>query len=144
MYDLEVAKYILNIRNCTLVIVKNRELIYESNRSGITSLLESIEKFSEELFGSSLADRVVGRAASLLIVYSHIKNVYAYVISKEGLRTLIENNVHTEFKNYVPKILNREGNDVCPYEEFSYSIESIQEAYTKLKQFSQIISNGQT
>ena len=137
MHDLEIAKDILNIQNSALVIVKNKRLIFESNSSGIRSLLEAIEKLHTFLSGSSLGDKVVGRAAALLIVYSKIKNVYACIISTEGLKILMDNNIYTEFKSHVPKILNREGNDVCPYEKFSSSIESIEQAYSKLRQFSQ-------
>jgi len=137
MSDLIIAKKIFAKNNMALVIVKHGELLFESDSSGITSFLGAIDVFGKELFDASIADRFVGRAAGLLAAYSHIKNVYAEVISLEGLKVMEEVKTHVEFKSLVPMILNLEKNDVCPFERYSLGIKSIEESYDRLKHFSE-------
>lgn len=137
MLDLELAKQNLKEKNLSLVIVKEGKIIFESRSSGISGLLQAVEKSKESLFGSSVADRIVGRAAALLLVYSHVKEVYASIISKEGMKVLRENGVPVEYDGLVSKIMDRKGKDICPFERFSLAIRTPEESYEKLKTFAE-------
>ncbi len=134
MQDLEIAKQTLKTKSLSLVIVKDGRPIFESRSSGIIGLLQAVEAHKEELKDSSVADRVAGRAAALLLAYSHVKEVYAVTVSNEGLRVFQENQMCIEYDAIVPKILDRTGKDICPFEKLSLSIVSPQESYDKLKQ----------
>lgn len=68
------------------------------------------------LQGSSLADKVVGRAAAALILLGEMKEVYADVISTPALQMLREHGIHTTFGHEVPFIQNRSGDGCCPLE----------------------------
>ena len=133
MRDLDFAKLALKERHLSLVIVKNQENIFESCSSGISGLLDAVERLSTKLYGSSVADKIVGRAAALLIVYSRIKEVYAVLLSREGLKVLKENNISIEYNRLIPKVLDRTAMDICPFEEFSLTIKSPNDAYRMLK-----------
>ena len=137
MRDLGTAKEILKKRDLSLVIVKEDEILFESRSSGIKGLLQAIDKFEEGLDGSSVADRVVGRAAALLLAYSRVKEVYAATLSDGGLEVLKENSVRVEHDNLVPKILDRKGENICPFEKFSLTITSVEEAYRQLRAFAE-------
>ena len=133
MQDLEIAKQALKTRGFSLVIVKDGRPIFESYSSGIIGLLQAVETHHEELKDSSVADKIVGRAAALLLAYCLVKEVYAVTVSNEGLRIFQENQVRIEYDSIVPKILDRDGKDICPFEKLSLSIASPQESYDKLK-----------
>ena len=137
MRDLGMAKEILKKRDLSLVIVKEDELLFESSSSGIKGLLQAIDKFEDGLDGSSVADRVVGRAAALLLAYSRVRDVYAVTLSDEGLEVLKENSVPVEHDNLVPNILDRKGENICPFEKFSLTITSVEEAYRQLRAFAE-------
>ena len=137
MRDLGTAKEILKKRDLSLAIVKKGELLFESSSSGIKGLLQAIDKLEACLEGSSVADRVVGRAAALLLAYSRVREVYAATLSDEGLEVLKENSVPVEHDNLVPKILDRKGEDICPFEKFSITITSVEEAYRQLEAFTE-------
>lgn len=143
MRDLELAKEILKRKDLSLVIVKQGEPLYESTSSGIEGLLRAIERLRDSLCDSSVADKVVGRAAALLLIYSHVKEVYAATLSNEGLKVLSECNVPVEHEGLVPKILDREGKSICPFEQFSLTINSIDEAYEQLKAFTENLRRKQ-
>ena len=135
MQDLDVAKKILRERNLSLVVVKEGKTLYESSSQGIRGLLRAIESLNKSLNQASVADKVVGRAAALLLAHSHIKDVYATIISSEGLRVLKANRILVEHSILVPQILDREGKNICPFERFSLTISSVDEAYEQLKAF---------
>ena len=135
MLDLEIAKRVLKEKNLTLVIAKNGKIIFQSSLHGIVSLLNAIESLGRNLEEAAVADKVVGKAAALLCAFSRVKSVFALTLSIEGRKTLEGSGIIYEFENSVPKILDKSGKDMCPFEKFSLSIENPKEAYFKLKKF---------
>lgn len=135
MRDLKLAEHRLKEKNFNLIIVKNGRTVFETESQGIHGLLQAIEKLGKELSGSSVADRIVGRAAAMLCVYSKAASVFAVTISEEGRKVLEDNKVFYRFENCVPNILNREGTDICPFEKLVIGLTKPEEAYKKLKSF---------
>jgi hypothetical protein len=133
MRDLEIAKRALRGRELSLVVVKCGRVIFESNLQGLSGLILAIDTLGLNLHNSSVADKVVGKAAALLLAYSHISEVYAEVISKDGLETLDEYGIRVEYASLIPRILNRRGEDICPFEKLSQNLSSPEEAYKILK-----------
>jgi len=62
-----------------------------------------------------------------------------------GLLRAIEKlrGVPVEHEGLVPKILDREGKNICPFEQFSLTINSIDEAYEQLKAFTENLRRKQ-
>ncbi|MCS7119851.1 MAG: DUF1893 domain-containing protein [Nitrososphaerota archaeon] len=135
MNDIEIAKKILVKDNLSLAIVKKGEIIFRSDATGIVGLLTAIERLGEKMHKSSVADRIVGKAAALLLAGSHVDFVYAEIMSNEGLKVLKENNVNLQYGRLVPFILNKHKNDICPYEKFSSLLSSPDEAFEMLRKF---------
>jgi len=134
--DLELAKLKLIEEDLSLVIVKRGEVIFETKKQGITGFLQAIEKQDKNLVAASAADKIVGVAAAMLCVYAGITSVFALTISEEGIRVLEDNNITYLSEKKVPNILNRNKNDVCPFEKLAMASGSSEEAYVKLKSFS--------
>jgi hypothetical protein len=137
MRDVELAKELLGNKSVSLVIVRGGQTLFESGSSGIYGLLQAIEKLKKEMYGSSVADRVVGRAAALLLAYSHVNEVYAVILSREGLGVLQKNGIKVEYLDLVQKILDRMRKSICPFEKFSSEIKSPNQAYELLKDFAE-------
>ncbi len=135
MEDRAIAKEILNTSDLSLVFVKKRELLFSSPSNGISGLLEAIKIRGETLRGSSLADKVVGRAAALLAVYSGVTSLYTPLLSEEGAKVLHEAGISLEYDRKVSCILNRTGSASCPLEEASLSFKTPAEAYSGLREF---------
>ncbi len=135
MRDLEIAKHKLKTENLSLVIVRAGKILFESNLRGVAGLIRAIDDLGPRLSSASVADKVVGRAAALLLAYSHIGEVYAGIISNDGLAALLEYGVKAEYGRLVPKIMNQQGRDLCPLEKLSTTINSPSEAYKKIKEF---------
>jgi hypothetical protein len=133
MQDLERARLRLKEKNLSLVVVKNGKVIFETETRGIKSFLEAIELFGKELAGSSVADRIVGRAVAFLCVYVQVSAAFAVIISMEGVRVLEDNKIFYQFEKCVPNILNQKGNDICPFEKLALTFQTAEDAYRKLR-----------
>lgn len=131
--DLKLAKLTLRESDLSLVIVKKEKVVFDTGAHGISGFLLAIEKLGKELVGSSVADRIVGRAAALLCVYGEVASVFAVMVSEEGVQILRKNNIPYEYENLVPNILNYDRTDLCPFEKLTAGLVNAKEAYKKLK-----------
>lgn len=133
MQDLDIAKNLLKRNNDTLVIVRNGEVLLETDSSGIQGLVAAIEKIGEELKGSAVADKLVGEAAAQLCAYSDVLEVFAVTLSKCGKGVLEKNHIRYEYENLVPHILNLNKTDLCPFEKIVTGSRSPEDAFRRLK-----------
>ena len=130
--DLEIAHLNLIDEDLSLVIVKNGKVLFETEKQGIGGFLQAIEKLDRNLVSASVADKVVGVAAAMLCVYSGVSSVFAQTISAEGIRALEANNIEYLFEKKVSNILNRNKNDVCPFEKLAIASGNAEDAYVQL------------
>jgi len=133
MQDLEVAKKRLNERSLTLVVVKDAEIILETDLRGISGFLEAIKKFGDGLEGTSVADRVSGKAIALLCVYARVNAVYALILSKGAKSVFEKYAIHHEWKELVENILDVKKAGICPFEKLATEISNPMNAYGRLK-----------
>lgn len=131
--DLELAKSKLIDEDFSLVIVKQKEVIFETQKKGIMGFLEAIESLDKNLMDSSVADRIVGVAAAMLCVYAGVASVFALTISKKGRKILRDNNIEYRYEKTVPNILNRNKEDMCPFEKLAMISVDPEDAFDKLK-----------
>ncbi|MBE6345881.1 MAG: DUF1893 domain-containing protein [Lentimicrobiaceae bacterium] len=125
-------KDILLKENHSLVIYKNNASVITSNDRGVNSLIKFIEEDKSQLSGSLIADKVIGKAAALLMIYAGVKEIYAPIISKPALQTLLKHNVKIYYDKEVERIINRKGDGLCPMETLCLDIEKPEEAYLLL------------
>ncbi len=105
------------------------------SRRGVADLFNLVADEPDFLRGASVADRVIGRGAALLLVKGGAREVYAQVISSGALEVLRSVGIETSFDKEVPNIINRTGTDICPVEKLTASTSSPDEAYERIKQF---------
>ena len=131
--DLNLAKQRLIQKNLSLVIAKNDRVLFETEAHGISGLLKAIKQLQDNMAGSSVADRIVGRAAALLLVYSGVVAVFAVTASDGGIEVLKNNHVFHEFGRWVPRILDSKRVNVCPFERLVAKFSDPKQAYEELK-----------
>jgi hypothetical protein len=114
--DIEVALGELKGGNYSLVVVKDGRMIAGKTGRGIAPLLQLVNEASDMLKGAVLADKVVGRAAALLVANKSLKLVYSPVMSHGALQVLDSYQVPYAYGTLVSFILRRDGNGQCPLE----------------------------
>lgn len=84
---------------------------------GVADLYDLLSCGSGILYGSSVADKVVGKGAAALMVLGGVSDVYAEIVSMPALKMLKDNGIAVSFAQVVPNIINRSGDGLCPVEK---------------------------
>ena len=133
MHDLEIAKNQLYDKQLTLAIVKNGQVLFQTDSHRISGFIGAIDKFGAQLNGASVADRVAGKALALLCVYAGIREVYAEVLSRKAKAVFEENKVAVEWKELVDNVLDLNKTDTCPFEKAAAGISDPKGSYGAFK-----------
>jgi len=115
----------------TFRVYHEGRLIFRSKKEQLRPLLEYIEKFSPQVQGVVIFDRIVGNAAALLLKKAACQEIYSPLGSEIAARTLSEQGMKYHFSRTVPHIMNKAGDDFCPMEKMSLG-KSSEEFYQHL------------
>ena len=74
-------------------------------RRGVTDLFSLVTDEPEFLQGASVADKVIGRGAAMLLVKGGARSVYAEVISSGAREVLKRAGIEVSFGTQVPNII---------------------------------------
>ena len=129
MTDLETA--VANLDGHSICLCRNGEY-FTDDRKGISPMMNFINS-GKDLSGYSCADIIVGKAAAMLFVKAGITAVFGKVMSKGGAEVLEKYGIPFKYETLTDKIINRQGNDICPMEKTVESISDIEKAYLALK-----------
>lgn len=110
----------------SLVVVKDNKTTFYEGR-GIKPLINYLKENNFE--NAYVADKRIGKASALLLVYGKARQVYTPVISKPAVKVFEDNNVKYTADEVVENIKNQSGTDLCPMEKKVININSPQEAY---------------
>ena len=136
--DLALARRTLATGTARLVIVKDGEVIRQSDDRGITALLEYAADQTPEDRGASMVDRAVGKAAALLAVASEIVAVHTPLMSEPAFHVLNRGGVQARFDTLVPQILNRPRTDLCPLERLVAGIQNPRQAQEEISRWCEL------
>jgi hypothetical protein len=113
-----------------LMVWRGGGVVFSSPSKGIRPHLEAIDKLGRgALRGSVMADKIVGRAAALLMLYSVPAEVHAGVITTKARELLQAEGVVVHPGGEVPAIKERDGRIYCPFEAMVQGISDPEEAY---------------
>lgn len=129
--DLEQARLLLKSGEFTCVFCKAEQVITCKER-GVKPLLALLEA-NQDLRGYSVADKVVGKAAAMLYVCMHVRQVYAPVMSAGAERTLLRHGIAALYDKKAERIQNRRGDGLCPMETAVWDVDDPKEALKILK-----------
>lgn len=118
--------------NHTIVIYKNDASVFVSNDRGVAPLMKLLKDNKLQLKDSIIADKVIGKAAALLMAYARVKEVYSPIISKPAIKVFEKHNIKISYDKTVERIINRKGDGLCPLETLCLGIENPDEAYISI------------
>ena len=115
-----------------LMVYEGGSVIFQSQSKGIRPHLEAIAALGSRLRGTLMVDKIVGRAAALLILYSGVVEVYAGVISRGGRDVLNRAGVKLLYEEETEHIKMVDGRIFCPFEAMVQGIDDPDEAYVAI------------
>jgi hypothetical protein len=124
----------LDKEELNLLIFKKGEIIYSSKKGGMAPLLEAIDQLGlEKLVNSTVVDKIVGKAAALLIAYFKAEEVYTKLLSRGAVKVLEAGGISYAAERVIDYIRDKEDKDICPFERMVLEIEDPHEGYKKIK-----------
>ena len=128
MKDLEKAKALLLAPDSTYTCVLCRDdEQYTSEEKGIAPMMRFLDS-GTRLDGFCAADRIVGKAAAMLMVLSGARACHGQTMSQAAVDFLQQHRVAVTYQTCVPKIINRTGDGICPMEQAVLELTDPQDA----------------
>ena len=133
MRDLKAFINRLNREGLSLLIIKDDKRLYASKKGGMAPILEAINLLGlQTLAGTTVIDKIVGKAAALLISYFKAKDVYTRLLSRSAIEVLEKHGIRYTSEMVVKNIRKKDDTDICPFEKMVLEIEDPREGYEKL------------
>ncbi len=121
----------MNEGSVTCLLIKDEKIEKTLNRSGIGSIILMYE--SGLMPESFIVDRIIGKAAAMILVLGRARACYGKIMSKAALAYLQENGIEANYGTLVDQINNRAGDGICPMEQTVHDIEAPAQALEALK-----------
>lgn len=112
----------------TFVALKNDE-IYSSMLHGIKPLVSKIFVSNDYFKDYVAVDRIIGRAAAILLIRSKVKYIHGFILSEPAKDLLDQYHVDYSYDRLVPYITNREGNRMCSLEASVLEVSDLEEGF---------------
>lgn len=123
----------LGLEGLHLIILKDGKTVFTSSRDGMQPLLEAIDSVGMAMLeGSVVVDKIVGKAAALLISYFNAREAHCLVLSVRGRDVLDKQGIRYYSESIIPEIRNKLGTDICPFEKAVLDVENPEEGYKRL------------
>jgi len=111
----------------SLVIIRDNGIIFCSRDPTIRPILEAYYRLRDNLNGSIVADRVVGKAVALILCNYRPRLVFGGIMSNGAKNILEKYGVDHDYDVLVEYIRTKDG-DICPFERLVENIFSPEEA----------------
>ena len=124
--DFTIEDLVLKLENHSLLVYKDGNITFQDEH-GIKPLLIQIEK--KGLKNAIVIDKVVGKAAALLMVYGKVKQVHTNIIAKDAIKVFDKYNIEYSYVELVDHIQNNKKDGLCPMEQKVLNVDSPKKAY---------------
>lgn len=114
-------------------VVYNESGLHTSGERGVKPMILWLEENPEFLRGASVADKIVGRAAAMIMVHAGVKEVFASVMSNGAIDLFREYEIDFTYSMTALAISNRRGDGICPMERLIAPIKDPKTAYETLR-----------
>ncbi len=106
-------------KNWSFVLIKKDKIVYRSKKQGLLPLIFCLKRNRQTMKGALVFDKIIGRAAALLLIYARVKKIMTPVITMQALKILRKNKTKVNYGKIIVKVLNKKGRDLCPMEKLS-------------------------
>ena len=138
MTAIERARALLGKSGSLAAVNGDRE--YSSSARGIRPLTDLLCSDREMLRGASVADKIVGKAAALLMAAGGVKEVYAGTMGRAAAEVFERFGIKFSYANITEHIKNRAGTGMCPMEQTVRFISDPADAEIAVRRTQQVLA----
>ncbi len=122
------------------VVLKEGKTIKTASGRGIAPILALYDEGVLE--NTTVVDKIVGKAAAMVMTAGGVSACYALTVSKTALAWFRVHDVAVEYDTCVDVIINRQGDGPCPMEQTVKDIDSEDEALFALRNKIEALKKG--
>ena len=126
---MEDALSLIRNGNASCILIQGGKIVHQALGKGIEPLVDVYDQKTDLLKDAIAVDKIIGKAAAMLLVLGEVKEAYAEVISTSGKQLLEKNHISVSYGRCVEIISNRAGSGICPLEQISMEIEQGNEGF---------------
>ncbi len=124
--DFTIEELALKLGTHSLLVYQKGQITFQDEH-GIQPLLIQIKK--KGLKNAIAVDKVIGKAAALLMVYGKVKQVHTNIIAKDAIPVFEKYKVEYSYNEVVDYIQNNKKDGLCPMEQKVLNVNSPKKAY---------------
>jgi iron complex outermembrane receptor protein len=109
----------LEKQQLTLMVLKDGQTLFTSGKRGIEPLVDLLETNRDMLIGTTVVDRIVGNAASKLLLWQHVQQIDAKIASRRALGILRHSGIRFNYEELVPELLDSHTGQIDRFELMS-------------------------
>lgn len=114
-------------------VVEKGGVFYTSELFGIKPLMQFLRQDRRFFEGAAVADKVIGKAAAMLLADSGVQEVFGAVMSESAAAFLKSCGIPFGYCELVPMIENRTHTGMCPMEETVQGLQNPADAFAVLE-----------
>jgi len=127
--------YIQRLRRegLNLIVLREGRTLFTSSEEGMRPLYEAINNLGLfVLEGSVIVDKIVGKAAALILSYFKAKEVHCATLSVRGREVLDRYGIKHYSEGLTEEIMNKLGTGICPFEKAVLDVDDPEEGYERV------------
>lgn len=125
------------------IVLQNGQVVYQADGRGVSPLLRLFDSDKEKFAGAMVADKIIGKAAAMILVCGGVQAVYGEVMSSAAQAYLQARGIPCRYGRCVGMISNRTGNGICPIEQSVLEIDDPHEGMQAMrKTISRLMAAG--
>jgi hypothetical protein len=128
------ARDTIRDQEISCVVIREDTIIHTADGRGVAPLLHLYNNERDALDGSCVVDRVIGKAAAIILVLGKAKAVYGEVMSAAGRDYLTAAGIPRQYGLCVDVITGQGGLGVCPIEASVLDIDDPEAGFAALSE----------
>lgn len=140
--SLETAIDLIKQEGTSLVLLKQDEMIHRADGRGVTPLLALYDDAPEKFRGATVVDRVIGKAAAMILVLGGAGIVWGDLMSMAARDYLRRHGIETGCAELLPLIHNRTETGMCPIEQSVLNLNDPVEGLEVIRKTTRALRDG--
>ena len=132
--DMDIAREVMLNEDISIIMIKYGKIWKKKKEEGIRQMLEIIDEMGEDLHGSVVGYRFLGKASALLCRYAKASGVYSPQGTKTGIALLIMGQVPCQIDKMISNVESINRTDLLSSEKMLTNVDDPEEAYKILKE----------
>ncbi len=128
------AKEMIASGEYTFIVISKGIIVHKDSGNGVKPIMKVINENRDLLKDAVIADKIIGKAAALLLDLGGARKIYGALMSRAAKDYLDQRGIENDCGRCIQVISNRKGDGICPLERAVADIDDPAEGYERLKE----------